>query len=432
MKRGWDGSSEQFGIRFSYPRVLGVYLAVNAVPDMVMLVDAADCGTMRSEMVSDNHDWFSDVVSQEGRHRILTSAVCINNIIQDRRESLAAQMRKSAGLGGRFLLIQPSPMAGLVGTDYRAIYESVEEHVPQQLLLLSQVESLGDWTAGYADVLEALARRLDLPSGQTDADKVAVVGHLWDRHEADQEANLEVLTEMVAGLGLELVSVWLSGSDTLQLERVKEAGTIVALPYAGAAAAVISARTGARVLQAELPVGPEATATWVRNLGETCAREAQAEEWLATNGTRCYRRLSKAVLRYFSGRRFAVCTDSYLAKAVARMLLHFGAEVPLVACCGPDPGPPLLEVEHWLVAPELKALSRLIEELVHDAGTVPVLVTNEPVANCLPTLPLAGVFLGFQSPGTHHLYPAPYLGFPGALSLADRIVHSICHRIALG
>jgi nitrogenase molybdenum-iron protein alpha/beta subunit len=414
----------RYGIHFGYPRILGAYLAVNAVPDVRMLVDAPDCGTIRAEIIHDNHDWNSTLIDLGGRHRIANSAVSPDLIALDRTESLAAQMEAIGKEEGSFLLAYPSPMSALVGVDYETIYAAVKERTRLKILPIRPVQSLGDWVSGYCQVMETLARNVPLDKVPTRDDSVAVVGYLFDRNEADHQANVAELSRLLALLDLDLASVWLSGRSTGDLAAVARAGTIVALPGGLPTARRLSDRTGAKVISLPLPVGLEATCRWLEGLAEATGRGEGSLEAVAREAAGHYKSLSKAVVRYFANRDFMVCTESHLAVAVARMLQEMGGRVQLLATSGQPPDPPADLAGKALHHPETRVLGAAIREVVDNASLLPVLIGNEQAFN-IEALPIAGVFLGFQSPGSHHLYDAPFLGFRGALCLVDKIVNSL-------
>lgn len=429
-RREWDEVLSDYGVRFGYPRVVGAYLGVNAVPDLWMLVDSADCATLRAEMIQDNHDWNSTLISADGKHRIANTGLCPESVVLDRRELMAAQMAAIGRQSGAMLLAYPSAVASMVGVDYDSIYRTVKERMGMPVVTIRPVEALGDWCSGYAQVMEAVAEHIVLPEVSPRDDAVAVVGYLWDRNEADHEANVAELARMLAGAGLELVSTWFSGRPTTELSRVAEASLIVALPHAGRSAEMLAARTGAKVIHTGLPLGLSASAEWIRTVASALDAPAaplssRAEAWLTAELPGYYRKLRKAVSRWFVNREFLVCTESHLAAAVTRMLREMGGVVRLVALSGPavevDPGLSGIALH----APSLRELWLETKRITEAAQRLPVLIANEQAVGSIATLAVGGVFLGFQSPGMHHLFDAPFLGLKGTLCLTDRIVNSV-------
>ncbi len=426
-RREWDDVLSDYGVRFGYPRVVGAYLGVNAVPDLWMLVDSADCATLRAEMIQDNHDWNSTLISADGKHRIANTGLCPESVVLDRRELMAAQMAAIGRQEGAMLLAYPSAVASMVGVDYDSIYRTVKDRMRMPVVTIRPVEALGDWCSGYAQVLEAVAENVALPGAQLRPGTVAVIGYLWDRNEADHEANVAELKRMLAGAGLELVSTWFSGCPTRELARVAEASVLVSLPHGGRGAEILAGKTGARVVSTGLPIGLSASSEWLRTVSAASGDEylARAESWLASELRSCYLKLRKAVSRWFVNREFLVCTESHLAAAVTRMLREMGGVVRLVALSGPS-----VEVDAGasgsvLHAPSLRELWLETKRVTEAAQRLPVLIANEQAVGSIATLAVGGVFLGFQSPGMHCLFDSPYLGLRGTLCLTDRIVNSV-------
>jgi nitrogenase molybdenum-iron protein alpha/beta subunit len=426
MSKYQGSDTPEYAITYGYPRILGAYLATNALPDVWMLVDSADCATLRAEFIQDNHDWNANLMAVDGRHRVANSGVCPNALIHDRRKNLAEQMVAIGNSPGRYLIPYPSAMTAMVGVDYRSIYDEVKERIALDYLPVRPVEALGDWLSGYAQIMEAVARQLPLADGALDENSVSIVGYMWDRNEADHQANVQELSRLLQTLGLSLESVWLSGRPTAELAGVGRSKWLLEFPYAGKSATILAQRTGAEVISLPmLPVGLGGTIAWLESIAQATGRSALCRRLVDAEVPGLYRAVAKAATRYFLNRDFFIATDGHLAAAVGRMVWEMGGIVRLLVGSGALPdaevGP---SVERHL-HPGLTTLGRRIYELFEASATVPVLICNEQAVNTIQTIPLAGVFLGFQCPGTHHLYSAPFMGFAGALCLTDKIVNSL-------
>jgi nitrogenase molybdenum-iron protein alpha/beta subunit len=326
------------------------------------------------------------------------------------------------------LLICPSPTASLVGVDYSAVVRSVEARLRMKALVLSPLESVGDWCAGYAQVMELLAERIDLPPrpGGPDPETVAIVGYLWDRNEADHSASVAECVRLLGAIGLRTSSVWFSGCPAASLSAVSEAGTIVALPYGGQAAEILAGRTGASVVRLGLPVGFDGTARWLLELGERTGRSSQAAACVEREAARAYDLAAKAVTRHFLGRDFAICTETVLAGALAGMVRELGGSVRLLAGAGsPAVELPPDAADRVLLDGNMEELRSALRQVVAASQTIPVLVGNERAIALVESPGLAVVPMGFRSGGIHYLHGTPFLGFEGALSLVDRIGNAI-------
>jgi len=138
-----------------------------------------------------------------------------------------------------------------------------------------------------------------------------------------------------------------------------------------------------------------------------------------------YRKLRKAVSRWFLNREFLVCTESHLAAAVTRMLREMGGVVRLVALSGPQVTVDAGASGIVMHSPSLRELWLETQRVTEAAQRLPVLIANEQAVGSIATLAVGGVFLGFQSPGMHCLFDSPFLGLRGTLCLTDRIVNSV-------
>lgn len=416
---------EQFAAPFGYPRILGTYVAVNAVPDLWMLVDSADCSTLRAEIVQDNHDWNSTLITQEGSYRIASSGVCPNTIVLDRRQDLGELLQVVASGDGALLLVCPAPVTALVGVDYRHIVAGLEDKLKSKILVVDPVDSVGDWVAGYIQITELLAEHVELPPPDPEEGKVALVGYLWDRGEGDHVASVSELKGLLAAIGVETTSVWLSGEPTASLASVAKAATIIALPYAGRAAGILAKRTGARVISAGLPVGLAGTVSWLEHIGEQLGRSTAAANVVARMAPGYYRKLAKAVARHFVNREFAICAESRLAVGLADMVREFGSRVALMAVTGPLSAKDADLADVVLQDGNMAAIRNELVRLADSAELDPVLIGNERAIAAVDSDRMVVVPIGFQSAGIHHLHDTPFLGFSGTLSLVDRIVNAI-------
>ena len=64
-------SKKPFEKTYQLPYLLGVFLGLNAVSDAAVMVDGANCVMVKADLIAGNHDLFSTLLSETGRHRIL-------------------------------------------------------------------------------------------------------------------------------------------------------------------------------------------------------------------------------------------------------------------------------------------------------------------------------------------------------------------------
>jgi len=64
---------KDFPKTYTLPYQLGVYLAVNAVPDACLVVDGLNCALPKADLLAGNHDLNSTLFSPLGRHRLVAT-----------------------------------------------------------------------------------------------------------------------------------------------------------------------------------------------------------------------------------------------------------------------------------------------------------------------------------------------------------------------
>lgn len=420
-----EAVSERFGIPFGYPHIVGAYLAVNAVPDTWMLVDSADCATLRAEIIHDNHDWNSTLIAEDGRYRIAATGVCPHSIALDRYAELKENIAAIGDAPGAFLFVYPAPVTAIVGIDYSVVINQLQDKMNLKALSVSPVDAVGDWLTGYAYIMEVIARELELPTVPKQDDSVALVGYFWDRSEADHEASLAQVTRLVEALDLEVSTVWFCGKDTTDLQQVASASTIIELPYAGRAGQILAERTDAKLVKAPgLPIGLDGTFKWLETLGELTGRQRQAQAFIQEHAPVAYQKVTKAVLHHFVGKDFMVCTEPHLCTGICAMLKEFGANVRLAAPAGATAGNLAEYAEQVLENSSLEVVGTEITRTAEHCS-LPVLIGNERAIASAGPMPMAIVPLGFQSGGTHYLHDTPFLGLAGTYSLIDRIANAV-------
>ena len=383
---------------------------------------------MKAQFVQGNHDLLSTLTSVSGHHRISCTRIHPAHLIRRREEPLAETLATVAGhreVGGVWLV--PMPMAALIGADYGRLARDVSARTGKRVLSLPCKSLSGDWLAGYDESLLALARDLDPAGRQPRPDRVAIVGHLFDRNEADQLANVAELTRLLEALGLTVTSVWLSGQAWADLGAVRDAATIIALPYARRAAGHIAHVTGAQLVDAGLPLGLDGTASWLRKVADATGRQGQAEHTIRSEFEVIIPRLEWLVPHVLHGKRVGFIGDPHFALAFVMLLREVGATPAFVVATsrramarGLDAA--LGDEVPVLVWPTQRALASFVAREA-SATAVDLVVTNAfgwPATRGLPALEL-----GFPSFFRHALFERPFLGFRGALALLDDLATTL-------
>ncbi len=428
--------TDQAEYKYSISFQTGVILAANALQDAFLVVDGPNCTIFRTSQVQGNHDWHSNLLSCTGLHRVSdTDCTTERAAVGDDRLLRSRLLAVSALDECRLVLLTAMAPVAVTGRQYDQIVRELEDRLEKPVVFIPAGSLVGDWLHGYSWTIKALAEQLELPDGvEPDPDKVAIVGHLMDRNEADQTANLEEIERLLAGLSLELTSCWLSGGRVADLARVGQAGTILSFPYARPAARIMAERTGAGLIECDLPVGLEATCGWLRKIGDRLGREDQAERLIERELAHTVPKLEWILPHSLFDKGMVVFGDPHLASAVSSTAREMGCRVPLRAFWsdashveeGEREGPGEL-----IIGSQHNRLQQVLDDLLAD-GAVDLVVSNSHalVRYANPNdKRVAFMELGFPSYHTHALHDSPYLGFRGALGLVQRMANAMSQAV---
>jgi nitrogenase molybdenum-iron protein alpha/beta subunit len=408
----------RLGTPLNFPSMLGVYLAVNAVPDVYVLVDGPDCSLYKAHFIHGRHDWESTLLRADGRHRVCFSNVCARGVVLKHDDALAGLVGRLDALADcAAVMVTALPMCSITGVDYGRVTRALAPRLKGAAFDVAPGSLVGDWLDGYAQTLTAIAKSLSLEPGRARPGTVAFVGHLMDRNEADRRADVRELERLAAGLGLECVSVWLSGRRYAELKRVEEAGIVVSLPYARSASRLIAEKTGARLIEAPLPFGLPRTEALVRALGAAADRAERAEEFVADELRRVVPRFRWVLPHLFVGKRASFVGDPHAFAGFADIAADCGLEVraaALTARRGHGGAIEGLRVEHE-PPEEDKATHRFLTEGVDLLVSCHLRIFSE----CPPPVPM--LENGFPSYRHHAFFERPSLGFEGFAGFVDRM-----------
>lgn len=407
--------------------MVGVYLATNAIQDAYLLVEGPDCAHMKTQYVQGNHDWLSTLTSVSGHHRVANTALHPAHLTRSRESSVRdalARLAAHPATGG--VLFTSMPMAFVTGADYEALCREVGEATGKTPVHIPGKSLSGDWLDGYAETLLALARAVDVTGGAPAPRRVAIVGHLFDRNEEDQRGNVRELRRLLGDLGLDVVSVWLEGGRFRDLAAVRDAGTILSFPYARRAARLLARRTGARLVEAPLPFGLEATEAWLTQVGEALGVGEAATAVIERELAEIVPRFEWVIPFRLQGRRFGYVGDPHLLPGFLASTRLVGASPSFVVC--PDHARAEYRVRDTVPAdvpllqfPRMSTLRRFLVRHAAERG-VDLLVSNNLG---LSFLPVALVEFGYPSFHVHHLVDRPFLGFRGAAAFIDTLANTL-------
>jgi nitrogenase molybdenum-iron protein alpha/beta subunit len=409
----------------------GVNIALNAISDAFLVVDGPPCTFFRMAQVKGNHDWYSTLSSSSGFHRVMNTDCITERAAQGDESKLIENVGRVAELEECGLIVLSAmSMIAVTGRQYEKILKKLREKIDKPIIYVKPGSMAGDWLSGYSTVLESLAEQVPIRKRpKLRKNSVAIVGYLMDRLEADHQANLEEIKRLLAGLSLDRGVCWLDGSDSTNLSKISEVGTIVSLPYGRRAAEILAKRTGANLVECGLPIGLDGTNRWLRQIGAGTGREIEAEALIERELADVVPRLRWVLPHSLFDKGIALIGDPHLVSALTTASIELGARVELaVIWAQADDDFEMAEGDHpLLVFPDLDQLHREFTRL-QKAHKLDLLVTNSQALTMLIHLEVAAIpfiELGFASYHTHSLYDCPYFGYRGTLKLVERMTNAI-------
>lgn len=408
----------------------GLLTLVNAVPDVGMIIDCADCGQEKFAKIGLQHDLMSSLTDYTSGHRVRFSDLRSHDMVFGTESKVAEAARalvreRRSGL----VLLAPSSVALLLATDLKAIAADLEEELGVPVAAVSARPLSGDYLEGYEVGLEALANKVGLEEQADGGRQVGIVGYVFERFEEDQLANVGELRRLLRGLEREVPAVWLDGAPTHELGSVGRAGTLLSMPGGRRAAATIARRSGARVVECGLPIGLDGTARWLMGVGEALGSADVASRFIDGELSLIVPRIERAVRRDLLGRSVVVAGGPHYVADLAEFLAELGLVVRLVLLQsrseadgdaigerlrrgGQDP--------QLLVDPTVPLVEDALAELAK-AAPIDVVVGSGSARDAAKPLRIPYVEISYPCYVRHALFEAPWLGFRGALWLTDAI-----------
>ncbi|MDT8285602.1 MAG: nitrogenase component 1 [Elusimicrobiales bacterium] len=418
-------ADKAFERTYQLPYQLGVFMAVNAVRDVCLVVDAPNCAMVKADLIAGNHDLFSTLLSPSGRHRVVCTMVTPFTPQKNPEKRVSAILNSISGSGGfGAVLLTGLPFGWLAGMDYDGIAAAVPPGTPVSAVPAKSMDL--DWLEGYDLSLEALARCVRFPKKTRRAsNKVALAGYLLDRNEFDHAANLKEISRLLELAGLDLVSVWPSGGPVADLERAAEASLVISLPYGRRAARTLAARCGAKLLETGLPMGLKGTSAWLERVRRAAGLKGALPAALVEAERSAAAALTPA-LRVLRNRNVLFAGDPHLYSAFSAFAAELCLSVPaaLLGSSSRTLGSFVRGTDTALFAPSAAEAKSAVASLSRyrkpDLAVVNSFAVTEGFAEGLPF-----VELGFPSYGHHCLFEEPYFGYAGARVLAARMLNAL-------
>ena len=193
-------------------------------------------------------------------------------------EKLRGQVRAAMERKPGAVIVISSCVSGIIGDDIRSL-EALSTPETPVIAIPADGDISGDYAGGIRDCLHILAEKLIDRGAQQEKDCVNLVGELAISY--NNEPNVRALRGLLAGLGLRLNCRFLGDARCEELRGFLKAPLNILDSESADNLELrdfLQREFGCRFLPGHLPVGMEATAAWVRELGDFfgCPERADA------------------------------------------------------------------------------------------------------------------------------------------------------------
>jgi nitrogenase molybdenum-iron protein alpha/beta subunit len=402
-------------------RMTGVALGVHAVSDAFLLQHAGVGCKFKATLQIAQHDWERHPNRHEGWTEVSDAALIRGSAGRIGPYARSWAERRRPGV----MVMVASSFLEMTGEDFGEAARRAGAALDCPLLVVPGGGFDGDLYQGYADLLLALARLAPWSGRERRAGEVGLVGHFFDRYEGDQLGNLQQLRVLLEGIGLRLGPVWASGRPHDELLALPGCPVLLRMPYARPVARALETVCGRPLPDLDLPVGLAGTARWLRRIAdEAGVPPARVDRFLDRQLEYARPRLAKVADR-LGGARMAVFADTPLAAGLCSLLIEIGVEPALVGLRSASLG----GRDELLAAIERDGLRRPVDCEILEHPTLRR--ARARLFAVLGDLPMPGrpvgffgLEVGFPSVRTHVTHASPWMGFGGAVVLAQRILNA--------
>lgn len=307
-------------------KMTGISVAVHAIPDAFMLMHTGVGCKYKAAAQIGPHDW-----AEHPNRREAWTQVGELQLIKGSSARIAPFARSwYRRRRPDFMVVVSAYFIELTGEDCRDVVKTLDETMPCDTTMITTAAPNGGFFEGYAEVVGEVLERIDWTHKPSRSKAASVVGYFFDRYEADHQANLEQLRELMAAAGVECGPVLLSGEPYKTLHEAKDCEHMVLLPYLGKRARKVRRTTGRKPIALDLPIGLGGTSRFVRELGAaTGASSTEIEAWITASEAAVRPRLN-LVSDNLRNMRMAVFAEAPYAAGLVAMLIELGIDPVLV------------------------------------------------------------------------------------------------------
>ncbi|MBI3782623.1 MAG: hypothetical protein HY270_04405 [Deltaproteobacteria bacterium] len=405
----------------SHTSFFGVYLATHAIADGLCMCHASVGCKVKTQQHLAVHDGMRDAHSRMRYSQFIDEDLIDGSTAQLEEEIVAWHRRQKPGIvvidGSTPISLQAQSMAGVI--------QRAEAATGAHVVHVAARNYESDYFGGYADTIGTILRRLEWQQGERRTDEVSVIGNLFDRYEADQFGNVAELRRLLLRLGFKARAVFLSGGHYAELKEAVHARSHIVLPHAASQSKVLQ---GLQLdyCEAGLPMSLAGTKAWLRGVAKHLGVEQRGNVLIESEMTKL-KPAAELARRQLSGRRFAVFAEAPRAAGLTATLMEVGMVPQLIGTLHFHGGK--TEVVRQLRAHYDVELPNDVEWL---ENAPPAALAQARLGGCdlafgttIERELLAArcpnwIEFGFPSEDRHFIFPAPHLGFNGALRLWEQ------------
>jgi hypothetical protein len=247
-----------------------VLLWINAIKDSYLWVDSPDCFFFKVDHIFWNHDLNSTLKKANWQHRFNSTISTVDSVIWNNNSLFEDKLEFYANNDFvKVLFVSSMPMAQVIWADYQMIIDNaINKTWKKNIYNIPSRSMTSCWLDWYSDFLFSLAKNIDLEWWIKDNKKVAIVWNLFDRNEWDCIWNIKELKNIFEWLWLEVESIWLDWWEYDDILKIKNAWTIISLPYWRKAAKKIAKRLDVEVLELDIPFWFNWTIDFIKSIWE--------------------------------------------------------------------------------------------------------------------------------------------------------------------
>jgi nitrogenase molybdenum-iron protein alpha/beta subunit len=437
----------------SHTPFFGIYLASHAILDAMCMCHASVGCKVKTQEHLVRHDGVQDAHNRR-RYSQLIDEDLIQGSTAQLEDEIAAFARR---LHSQVVVIDCSTPLSLQVQPLQAVVERSRARTGVDVVHVQARNYQDDLWGGYAATAATLFLRqfekadAQGPRPKPKADEVSVLGLPFDRYEGDSTGNVAEVRRLLWGLGLKAKAVFFAGEPYATLGEAVHAGHHLALPWLKPALPSLR-KLGVTLAETSgLPMGFAGTRQWLIQVAQLTGVDPRRAQAFADGELQAAKPLAELARRSLQGRRFAAFAEAPRLAGLVALLQELGM-VPAVLGVSHFRLGGRREVEALLSGPLQQSLPQevvwledptphAVAELAHAGPLDPQLDPRKqrPLAGAdivlcssVEAVPLQAwqgplVEFGFPSENRHFLLPAPWLGFRGALRLAEQVMQALAN-----